>query len=314
MPYDDPLEAFIEFFTGPYRDTVADLEAAYPSEESLRIDWQQLEAYDQQLANDVLSKPDRMRQFATNALYRLEDVSVVGANVRVYNLPSDREFRVGKYRTSELGKLLSVRGKVVDMEGVQPYAETAAFECQLCGTLTELPQNYGDMVKPNECPGCENGNPGFFFNQEQSDLVDLQKIVIIPPDSNLDDPPASIAFLKNDLVDMVGPGDLVTVNGIYETFKGQRESTLSTYIEAFDLDIKERIEIDTYGASEIREFIMEKLTDRIETADDWAVDRSAVVDAVVDDYGVRREEIEDQIDHLIKHNDVGSEGSRLFDV
>jgi len=314
MPYTDPLEAFTDFYTGPYREPVRELDDAYPSEESLRIDWQRLEAWDGSVADEVLRKPARMRQFATNALARLEDVSLVGANVRVYNLPDRQTVRVGKYRTRQLGKLLSVRGKVVDLDGVQPYAEEAAFECPLCGTLSRMPQSYGDLIKPQECAGCENSRPGFRFNREQSELVDLQKIVIISPDSNLEEPPATIAFLKNDLVDMVGPGDLVTLNGIYETFRGQSESTLSTYIEVFDLDITDRTEIDTYGASEIREFIMDALTEQIQRSEDWAVDRSAVVDAVVAEHGVRREEVDDQIDYLIDENDVGEEGSRLFDI
>ncbi|QCC57205.1 minichromosome maintenance protein MCM [Natrinema thermotolerans] len=313
MPHDDPLEAFQEFFAGPYHETVSDLADAYPSEESLRIDWGELSAFDQHLANEFIDRPDRMRDFAAEALNK-SDIGVVGANIRVYNLPESQAYRVGKYRTSHLGKLLSVRGKVVDMEGVTPYAEEAAFECHLCGTLTRLPQSYGDMLKPNECAGCETTNPGFMFNQDQSTLVDLQKIVIIPPDSNLEDPPAAIAFLKNDLCDMVGPGDLVTLNGIYETFAGQSEATLSTYLEVLDLDITERTEIDTYGASEIREFIMDTLTDEIEAADEWAVDRSVVADAVVESHGVRREEVNDQIDYLIDENTVGEEGSKLFDI
>lgn len=314
MPYNDPLEAFTDFYTGPYRETIQELDEDYPDERSLRIDWHALESWDGSVADEFLHKPARMRQFATNALTRLDEISVVGVNVRVYNLPDRQTVRVGKYRTRQLGKLLSVRGKVVDMDGVTPYAEEAAFECPLCGTLSRMPQSYGDLMKPNECAGCENSRPGFRFNREQSELVDLQKIVIIPPDSNLDEPPATIAFLKNDLVDMVGPGDLVTLNGIYETFKGQSESTLSTYIEVLDLDITERTEIDTYGATEIREFIMDALTEQIQATDDWAVDRSAVVDAVVDGHGVRREEVGDQIDYLIDENDVGEEGSKLFDI
>ncbi|WP_436348947.1 ATPase [Natronorubrum sp. FCH18a] len=314
MSYNDPLEAFTDFLTGPYQNEVQRLDDAYPDERSLRIDWHDLEAWDGSVADEVLRKPARMRQFATNALNRLEDASLLGVNIRVYNLPDQQTVRVGKYRTRQLGKLLSVRGKVVDMDGVKPYAEEAAFECPRCGTLTRMPQSYGDLMKPSECMGCEQSKPGFRFNREQSELVDLQKVVIIPPDSNLEDPPATIAFLKNDLVDMVGPGDLVTLNGIYETFGGQSESTLSTYIEVFDLDIKERTEIDTYGASEIREFIMDALTEQIQTVDDWAVDRPAVVDAVVDGHGVRREEVNDQIDYLIDENDVGEEGSKLFDI
>ncbi|ELZ05747.1 minichromosome maintenance protein MCM [Natrialba aegyptia] len=312
--HDDPMKAFTEFFTGPYRAEVQRLDNEYPDEQSLRIDWHTLESWDGSVADEILRKPARMRQFATNALNRLDDASLLGVNVRVYNLPDRQTVRVGKYRTRQLGQLLSVRGKVVDMEGVKPYAEEAAFECPLCGTLSRMPQSYGDLMKPNECMGCEHSKPGFIFKREQSELVDLQKIVIIPPDSNLDEPPATIAFLKNDLVDMVGPGDFVTINGIYETFAGQSESTLSTYIEVLDLDIEERIEIDTYGASEIQEFIMETLTDRIEVTDDWAVPRAEVVDAVVDAHGVRREEIDDQINALIDENKIGNEGAKLFDI
>ncbi len=314
MAGSSPLESFTGFFEGPYHEQVKALEGTNPDSRTLRIDWRDLDDYDPSLADDFLESPANLRDVASEGIRNADGVDLLGATIRLYNLPDHRQYRVGKYRTRQLGKLLSVRGKVVDMDGVQPYTERAAFECHICGSLVRMPQSYGDMLKPSSCPECDHGNPGFRFNREQSELVDLQKIVIIPPDSNLEDPPAAIAFLKNDLCDMVGPGDLVTVNGIYETFDGQSESTLSTYIEALDLDITERTEIDTYGASEIREFIMDTLTDEIEAADEWAVDRSVVADAVVESHGVRREEVNDQIDYLIDENTVGEEGSKLFDI
>ncbi|MFC6768223.1 hypothetical protein [Natrinema soli] len=87
MPYTDPLEAFTDFYTGPYFETVQDLGDAYPDERSLRIDWHTLESWDGSVADEFLQKPARMRQFATNTLTRLDEISVVGVNVRVYNLP-----------------------------------------------------------------------------------------------------------------------------------------------------------------------------------------------------------------------------------
>ncbi|NUB93728.1 hypothetical protein HT576_22370 [Haloterrigena sp. SYSU A121-1] len=65
----------------------------------------------------------------------------------------------------------------------------------------------------------------------------------------------------------------------------------------------------TLRRREIREFIMDALTEQSQAADGWAVDRSAVVDEVVETRGVRREEIEGQIDYLIDENGVGEEGS-----
>ncbi|MFC6768224.1 universal stress protein [Natrinema soli] len=146
------------------------------------------------------------------------------------------------------------------MDGVTPYAEVAAFECPLCGTLSRMPQSYGDLIKPNECAGCENSRPGFRFNREQSELVDLQKIVIIPPDSNLEEPPATIAFLKNDLVDMVGPGDLVTLNGICETFKGQAQEAIGDYATENDIGL---VVMASEGESDLASQSLGSVTDRV---------------------------------------------------
>jgi len=306
--------AFQSFFDGPYRDAVDTLDDEYPERRSLRVDWTDLDAEHPDVADTLFRQPDNVLDHASEALRTLDGVSAPSAQLRVHNLPEDRQFRVGKYRTRQLGNLISVTGKVVDLDGVQPYAEEAAFECRLCGTLTRFPQSYGDMVKPQECAGCEHGNPGFFFNRDQSHLVDLQKIVVIPPDSNLDEPPATIAFLKHDLCDTVGPGDRVTLNGIYETFDGQSEATLSTYIEVNAIDIEERTEIDAYGAAEIREFIMDAVEELITASDSFAADREAVVDHVTSEYGVRREEVADQVEHLVDENKLGADSGQLFDI
>ncbi|ELY99577.1 minichromosome maintenance protein MCM [Natrialba aegyptia] len=309
-----PLESFAAFFEGPYHEEVKALEDTNPDGRTLRINWEDLDDYDPSLADDFLESPESLRKIASEGIRNVDDVDLLGATIRIYNLPEPRQYRVGKYRTRQLGKLLSVRGKVIDRDGVQPYAERAAFECHVCGSLVRIPQSYGDMLKPSSCPECDHGNPSFRFNRDQSVLVDLQKIVIVPPDSNLEEPPATIAFLKDDLCDMVGSSDLMTLNGIYETFDGQSEATVSTYIEALDLDITERTEIDTYGASEIQEFVIEELTEQITTVDSFAVQRADIVDAVAEQYSVRREEVENQIDALIEANEIGAEGSKLFDI
>jgi len=58
-----------------------------------------------------------------------------------------------------MNSLVQVHGIIRKATDVRPKIEEAAFECQLCGTLSRIPQSSGDFQEPHECQGCERQGP-----------------------------------------------------------------------------------------------------------------------------------------------------------
>ncbi|MFC4553559.1 MULTISPECIES: hypothetical protein [Halorussus] len=297
----DGLEAqFGQFFRRYYSDEIGNLARNYPTDRALYVDWTDLYQYDNSLADDLLSNGSQLREYAEEALRNYDlpiDVSLGRASFRVRNLPDEATFDVGDYRVSDLGSLLAIEGEVVWCSEVEPFAEDAAFACQRCGTLTYIPQSFGDLREPAECQGCEQQGP-FTINQKQSELVDYRKLKLEAVDSNLADPPTLDAAVKEDLVDRVGPGDFVTVVGVYKTLPQQDDCIFDTYVDVWDIDRDVDAKADKLSKSALEDRIL-AFVEGEQASDEFGVPQQAVVDDLANE-GVREEETTDRIAELVE--------------
>ncbi len=280
-------DQFSEFYDTEYASEIQALADEFPDDRSLRIDYHDLRAFDQSLAEEFRTSPWEAREAARKALEeqapRLTTHDALDANVRVHNLPETHEYRVGKYRQQHLGQLLAVHGLVVGTDPVTPFAEVAAYRCAHddCENVIRTEQSYGNMVPPYGCPECERsgGEAEFDFDHEASDLVDHQEIALIPVDTSSDDPPAIQVHLKDDLCDTVDKGHEILLVGVYETYPGQKETVLNTYIEAIDLEVEDYAEVDAEQASNLEDRIIDTV---VEWQDDgnWGLPVDGAVERV----------------------------------
>ena len=214
------VDAFEGFFRSYYDNAVKELAQRYPNEQrSLHVEWQDLYRYDPDLADDFLAQPEQLQRYAEEALrlYDLPiDVSLGRAHVRVRNLPDSESPEIREIRARHMNSLVEVRGIVRKATDVRPKIEEAAFECQLCGTLTRVPQATGDFQEPHECQGCERQGP-FRVNFDQSEFVDSQKLRIQESPEGLrgGETPQSIdVHIEDDITGEVTPGDHVSATGV----------------------------------------------------------------------------------------------------
>src|SRR6056297_3658123 len=132
------IDNFEQFYRRYYSDEIGQLAQNYPNEQrSLYIDWTDLYRYDADLADDYLSQPEQLQEYAEEALrlYDLPvDVSLGQAHVRIEPLPDATEIRA--IRSRHVNTLVTVRGIVRKATDVKSKMQVAAFECQRCGTLT----------------------------------------------------------------------------------------------------------------------------------------------------------------------------------
>jgi replicative DNA helicase Mcm len=230
------VDRFEAFYRNYYRDAIAQLAQNYPSEQrSLSIDWSDLYQFDADIADDYISKPEQLREYAEEALrlYDLPvDVSLGQAHVRIRNLPDVTEIRA--IRSPDVNTLVAVSGIIRKATDVRPKIEEAAFECQRCGTLSYIPQS-GGFQEPHECNGCERQGP-FSVNYDQSTFVDAQKIRVQERPEGLrgGETPQSIDVdLEDDITGEVAPGDYVTVTGVLRIDQQEDQSGKSRMFDVF---------------------------------------------------------------------------------
>jgi replicative DNA helicase Mcm len=214
------VDSFEQFFRDYYDNEIKQLAQQYPNEQrSLYVDWQDLYRFDPDLADDVLAQPEQLQRYAEEALrlYDLPiDVSLGQAHVRFRNLPETESPEIREIRARDMNSLVQVRGIVRKATDVRPKIEEAAFECQLCGTLTRVPQSSGDFQEPHECQGCERQGP-FRVNFDQSEFVDSQKLRIQESPEGLrgGETPQSLDIqIEDDITGEVTPGDHVSATGV----------------------------------------------------------------------------------------------------
>lgn len=178
------VESFGTFFRRYCDEQIKELAGNYPNEQrSLYVQWSDLYQYDPDLADDYLNQPEQLQRYAEEALrlYDLPiDVSLGRAHVRVTGLPESERYGIGEIKASHAKSYIGVEGEIREISQRRPRIDEGAFECQLCGTLTRVPQSGEDFQEPHECNGCERQGP-FEINFQQSEMVDVRKVRLKQP-------------------------------------------------------------------------------------------------------------------------------------
>ncbi|WP_049925355.1 minichromosome maintenance protein MCM [Halopiger goleimassiliensis] len=255
-----------EFLRRYYKEEVQQLAQRYPNEQrSLEVDWSDIYQYDPDVADDVLAEPEQMRRYFEEALRLFDlsiDVTLSNAHVRIGGLPEEFTYYPGGFSPSdELGSYRSIRGEITKATDTYPKIEEAAFECQLCSTITRVPQSDGDFQEPHECQGCQRQGP-FRVNFDQSEFVDAQKLRIKEPPELADGAGKKIdAFVEDDLAGEVTIGDRVVVSGIVrfeqESSGSKKKAKFEPYLEGRHIEIEETDQQDLDVSSEERKRIRE---------------------------------------------------------
>lgn len=295
--------AFSRLYEDEYVDDVAET-VQEDGEASLRVDWHDLAAVDGEIAEYTLWKPGRAQAQAERALTNTIEKPFGDLHIRFNNIRDSRSLRVSDLRASHLGELVSIEGKVVEAEKVQPLITEAAFECVKCGTMTYMEQGYGDIIEPATCRGCEDSK-SYVISQSASTIIDYRCVIIKSMNTNIEDPPVIAVYLLHDLVDVLGEGDEVNVVGSYEIhpLSRQSETELNTYVEAVDIDVEVYAEVDSVSAEQLTAYIYDAVNELMETNTSFGASSEEVVEYINDEHGVRKTEAENRIDELVEADD-----------
>jgi len=259
------VDAFEEFFRSYYDGEIKRLAQRYPNEQrSLYVDWSDLYRFDPDLADDYLAQPEQLGRYAEEALrlYDLPiDVSLGQAHVRVRNLPESESPEIREIRARHMNQLVQVRGIVRKATDVRPKIEEAAFECQLCGTLSRVPQSTGDFQEPHECGGCERQGP-FRVNFDQSEFVDAQKLRIQESPEGLrggETPQAIDVHVEDDITGEVTPGDHVSAVGVLRLEQGGNQGEKSPIFDFYMEGVSVAVDDEQFEDMEITDADKEEI-------------------------------------------------------
>jgi replicative DNA helicase Mcm len=241
----DPQERFLDFFKKQkYRKRIRQM--ALTGKESIPVEFEELFAYDQALAERLLEKPDDFLQHANNAAYAqlgIEDQEYAEKmekiTVRITQLLGKEQLR--KLGSKQMGKLVMIEGIVVRATPVRPMVMQASFKCKRCGTITRIEQTGAFLRAPFECsdPSCRQKGP-FEFIQEESNFIDSQDLRLQERPEDL--PPGQLPRVLNvklvgtEIVDLARPGDHVAIVGIVRALAPSRPGIgkLRTFILHLD--------------------------------------------------------------------------------
>lgn len=227
-PEQDLIERLTEFLRGYYKEDILEFARHYPKErKSIAIDWTDVYRFDNVIADDVIEKPDKIREHFEEALRLFDmpiDIELGGASVRFSNVPEQKDVSEVS-RHEQLAQLISVKGQVSKVSGIKPKVTTAAFQCRRCGYITEIPQLGDKLQEPHECEGCERSGPfgimASLSEWENHQYVRLQQ----PPEKTKGGNAEELdVHVTDDLAGQVDPGDRVTVDGVNELVQDDDDS------------------------------------------------------------------------------------------
>jgi len=223
----DPQERFLDFFKKEkYRQKIS--QTAITGRESITVDFEELFAFDQRLAERLMEKPDDFLQHAGNAAYAqlgIEDAEYAGkidkVIVRIVQLLGKEQLR--KLGSKQMGKLVMIEGIVVRATPVRPMVMNASFRCKRCGTINRVEQTGQFLKAPPVCasPDCGRDGP-FEFVQDESTFIDSQELRLQEKPEDL--PPGqlprtlSVKLVGDEIVDVARPGDHVSIVGVVRAF------------------------------------------------------------------------------------------------
>jgi replicative DNA helicase Mcm len=218
----DPQERFQSFFkTEEYRKRLSQM--AMGGRTSVIVAFEDLLAFDQKLAEELLDKPEEYLKHASNAAFaqlQIEDPEYADriplVDVRLVGLLEVAPLR--KLGSEQMGKIVMVEGIVVRASPVRPMVMQGAFRCKRCGTITPVKQTGSFLKAPFACSSPDCGSKGAYeFVLEESTFIDSQELRIQERPEDL--PPGQlprtlgIKLIGKEIADVARPGDDVSIVG-----------------------------------------------------------------------------------------------------
>ena len=248
LDYTDLLSKFEVFFSEVYYD---ELLKAVQETLPVIVDFEDLERFDSELADSLLSDPDETFKAIEEAIINVDIGEAIDSRiyVRFTNTPESNILAIKNIRSKHIKKYISIEGIIKQASEVRPEITLATFECKACGERINIIQEEIQLEKPYMC-ACGNKQG---FSMVSRKMVDLQRLEIEESPDRLDGGAQArklAAFLQEDLVDpkfqkKVIPGAKVRLYGVVRDIplkveKGKETKRRDLFLESNFLETIEQ--------------------------------------------------------------------------
>ena len=240
------------FFEENCKSEIETIALEYPENRSLIVDYWDIDKVYPTLTEMLINQPYKALFNAKEALKNIDVAAEhkLQLHFRVDNLPDTQKIIIRKIRANHLGKYTAIEGLVKKVTEVRPKLQVAAFQCQKCGAIIKIEQEEDILKEPSECYEDQGGCgriSSFKLLTDFSTFIDSQKIEIQENPEGLRggaQPERISAYLEDDLVGMLAPGDRVIVNGILHSQQRRRGPLrLTSFNKVVDAYSTERQEL-----------------------------------------------------------------------
>ena len=194
----------------------------------LPITFHELQAFDPEFADDVLTNPREILNKGRNTLNEIcrERGEDLDSLLRVGELPKDSRRDLRDMGSRDIERLRSAEVIVTKISEIKPRIHRAVFQCESCGhTIEKIQDNERELKEPLKCPeetGCgemagRSGGTRFVLVMNISRMVNNQWIEIQEVPENVPSgaqPSRGHVLVEGDLVNKHLPGQRVIVNVI----------------------------------------------------------------------------------------------------
>ena len=221
-----------EFLSTKYKHQLNELSLLFPQAKSLNVDYQALDEYSPEIADELLEKPHEIIEVAERAVENMSILSsqgeMVTPHVRFYNLPEPSRIMIRDITASKINKFISLEGVINKIITVKPKITNAVFKCNSCERVYTIEQNAYDanLRTPGECV-C--GKRFFSLLTEDSDFTDIQKAEIQEPLELMrggEQSKTITVWLRSDLTNKLVAGDKIEITGTVLLNMGKKKSSI----------------------------------------------------------------------------------------
>ncbi len=232
------------------------------------VDFNDLIEFSPDLADSVLSKPERMLKLAEIAFEEMTTIKDI--KFRIKNIPDSQRLNIEGIRQKNINDLIFIEGRIVRVSKVLPQCVSAKFECPSCGTVISVLQIEKKFREPSRCSCGRRGG----FKLISKEMVDTARIVLEDLQEKTDNPHTQriSCYIKEDLTNeinmkMFAPGNEVKLIGILKEVpmqlnRGGLSVLFDIAVEVNNAELsEEEINIDSFSNEEIKK--IKKLSSKI---------------------------------------------------
>ncbi|MCR5027232.1 MAG: hypothetical protein K6A34_07315 [Methanobrevibacter sp.] len=210
------IEKFEEFFATLHKDDIFEVLETYPENNSIIVNYNELELFDPDLADLLIVKPEVTIEAAQLAVKNIDPLSKdADLNVKFENVTNIIPFE--RLNSKYVGSLVVLEDVViVDVEKPKPIISVATFECRGCLRLCEVEQNsVGHILEPSLCGEC--GGRSFTLLQNESKFKERQILTVGVEGTSKK---LTLCLYNDDCShDKYYVGNHLSITGVLKTFK-----------------------------------------------------------------------------------------------